>query len=60
MELYQNDPNCLKLKDAGPTIAFIRRLADLIVAMTSRTRQTALYNRDTCKQKKVLITELTY
>lgn len=57
MELLKEDPACEveypELVDSGPTIAFIRRMAGLISAMTSRGTATALYQDDACESKKV-------
>ena len=53
MELFQNDPRCPELHDAGPTIAFIKRVNRVIKAMTSRTPWDALRLHDDCEDKKV-------
>ena len=55
MELYKDDPKCIGLADAATTIAFIRKVDDVIKAMMSRIPGQALRPHETCPHKKVCI-----
>lgn len=63
MEVYKDkdEPLLLNLKDSDPTIAFIRRIHNLIEAMMSRIPKKALYpHPKNCKHREAIEEFLDY
>ncbi|XP_058800833.1 uncharacterized protein LOC131669740 [Phymastichus coffea] len=57
MEMYKDDE---KLKDAGPTIAFIKKVKAVIDAMRSRTSGDALRINENRSRRQAIVSFITY